>query len=133
MTNLHSVLVVGGCGFLGHHIVDRLLAKDDNIRISVMGRSNARHRRPRVEYMEGDLLSESAVQSIVHKVKPQVVINTVAPITYPQSGTPDSHYKINVEGTSDLLEAAAACPATAAFIYTSSAHTVIANDYTDAK
>lgn len=133
MTNLHSVLVVGGCGFLGHHIVDRLLSKDDGTKITVMGRSNVRHRRPQVRYLEGDVLSESSIRSIFHTVKPRVVINTVAPITFPQSGTPDSHYKVNVEETSNLLEAAAACPVTAAFIYTSSAHTVLATDYTDAK
>lgn len=133
MTNLSSILVVGGCGFLGHHIVDHLLAKDDNIKIFVMGRSNARHRRPQVEYLEGDLLSESSVRSIFQQVNPQVVINTVAPITFPQNGTPESHYRVNVEGTSNLLKAAVACTDTTAFIYTSSAHTVLATDYTDAK
>lgn len=40
MAKLQSVLVVRGCGFVGHHIVDHLLAKDNNIKISVMGRSN---------------------------------------------------------------------------------------------
>ncbi|THY01708.1 NAD(P)-binding protein [Aureobasidium pullulans] len=133
MAKLRSVLVVGGCGFVGHHIVDHLLAKDNNIKISVMGRSNGQHRRPQVEYLEGDLLSESSVHSIFQKVNPQVVINTVAPITFPQKGTPESHYKINVDGTSNLLRAAASCPATAGFIYTSSAHTVLATDYTGAK
>jgi len=133
MTNLHSVLVVGGCGFLGHHIVDCLLARNENIQISVMGRSNTRHRRHQVQYLEGDLLSERSIQSIFRQANPQVVINTVAPITFPQNGTPDSHYQVNVDGTSNLLRPAAACPFTAAFIYTSSAHTVLATDYTDAK
>jgi sterol-4alpha-carboxylate 3-dehydrogenase (decarboxylating) len=133
MANLQSVLVVGGCGFLGHHIVDRLLAKNDSIKVTVMGRSNSNHRRPQVDYMEGDLLSKDSVQQIFDKVSPQVVINTVAPITFPQKGTPESHYKINVEGTSNLIKAATSCPATAAFIYTSSAHTVLATDYVGAK
>ena len=61
------------------------------------------------------------------------MINTVALITFPQKGTPESHYKINVDGTSNLLRAAASCPATAGFIYTSSAHIVLATDYTGAK
>lgn len=133
MAKLKSVLVVGGCGFVGHHIVDQLLAKDDNIEISVMGRSNGQHRRPQVTYLEGDLLSEDSVKSVFHQVNPQVVINTVAPITFPQKGTAKSHYKINVDGTMNLLRAAASCPVTAAFVYTSSAHTVLATDYTDAK
>ncbi|KAG9519406.1 NAD(P)-binding protein, partial [Aureobasidium melanogenum] len=133
MAQLQSLLVVGGCGFLGHHIVDRLLATDDNIKVFVMGRTNANHRRPEVQYLQGDLLSESSVQSIFDQVNPQVVINTVVPITFPQKATPDFHYKINVEGTSNLLRAAASCAATTAFIYTSSAHTVLATDYTNAK
>jgi sterol-4alpha-carboxylate 3-dehydrogenase (decarboxylating) len=133
MTKLQSVLVIGGCGFLGHPIVDRLLLKDKNLRVSVMGRSNALHRRPQVEYLEGDVRSEDAVQAIFRQVKPQVVINTVSPVTFPQDGTPESHFKINVEGNLNLLRAAASCPATSAFIYTSSANIVLATDYTGAK
>ncbi|KAI4717342.1 NAD(P)-binding protein [Aureobasidium sp. EXF-10727] len=133
MTILQSVLVVGGCGFLGHHIVDHLLAKDDGIKVYVMGRSNAQHRRTRVEYLNGDLLDEASVQSVINSVQPQVIINTVAPITFPLKGTPELHHKINVGGTTNLLRAAAACSNTAAFVYTSSAHTVLVTDYLKAK
>jgi sterol-4alpha-carboxylate 3-dehydrogenase (decarboxylating) len=133
MANLQSVLFVGGCGFVGHHIVDQLLAKYKDIEITVMGRSNSNHRRPHVDYLPGDLLSESSMQQIFDKVNPQVVINTVAPITFPQNETPASHYKINVEGTTHLLRAATSCPSTAAFVYTSSAHTVLATGYIGAR
>ncbi|KAI4778954.1 NAD(P)-binding protein [Aureobasidium sp. EXF-3400] len=126
MNTFQSILIVGGCGFLGHHIVDHLLARNDDTKIYVMGRSNSQRRRHRVEYLEGDLLDDRSVQSIV-------IINTVAPITYPLKGTPDFHYKINVEGTANLVRAAIACPNTAAFVYTSSAHTLLETDYLNAK
>lgn len=133
MTTLQSVLVVGGCGFLGHHIVDHLLARKNGTKIYVMGRSNSSRRRHGVQYLEVDLLDDDRVQSVVEAVKPQVIINTAAPITYPLKGTAESHYKINVEGTKNLIRAATACPNTAAFIYTSSAHTLLKTDYLNAK
>ncbi|KAH0371642.1 NAD(P)-binding protein, partial [Aureobasidium melanogenum] len=133
MATLDSVLIVGGCGFLGHHIVDHLLARNDGTRIYVMGRSNSGRKRHGVEYFEGDLLDDTSVQSVVNSVKPQVIINTAAPITYPLKGTPEFHYKVNVEGTANLIRAATACSNTAAFVYTSSAHTLLETDYLNAK
>ncbi|KAG9513604.1 NAD(P)-binding protein, partial [Aureobasidium melanogenum] len=133
MNTFQSILVVGGCGFLGHHIVDHLLARNDDTKIYVMGRSNSQRRRNHVEYLEGDLLDDTSVQSVINSVKPQVIINTMAPITYPLKGTPEFHYETNAEGTTNLLRAATACPNTAAFVYTSSAHTVLKTDYLNAK
>ncbi|KAG9699824.1 NAD(P)-binding protein, partial [Aureobasidium melanogenum] len=133
MDTLQSVLVVGGCGFLGHHIVKHLLARKDGTRIYVMGRSNSQRRRHGVEYLEGDITDDTSVQSVVNSVKPQVIINTVAPITYPLKGTPEFHYKVNVEGAANLIRAAAACTNTVAFVYTSSAHTLLETDYLNAK
>ncbi|KAH0279610.1 NAD(P)-binding protein, partial [Aureobasidium melanogenum] len=128
-----KILVVGGCGFLGHHIVKHLLARKDGTRIYVMGRSNSQRRRHGVEYLEGDITDDTSVQSVVNSVKPQVIINTVAPITYPLKGTPEFHYKVNVEGAANLIRAAAACTNTVAFVYTSSAHTLLETDYLNAK
>ncbi|KAI5247878.1 NAD(P)-binding protein [Aureobasidium subglaciale] len=98
-----------------------------------MSRSNNQHRRSGVQYLEGDLLDEKSIKSVFDAAMPQVVINTVAPITFPLKGSPESHYKINVDGTTNLLRAATACKDTAAFVYTSSAHTLLATDYINAK
>ncbi|KAK6008174.1 hypothetical protein QM012_000077 [Aureobasidium pullulans] len=133
MATLHSVLIVGGCGFLGHHIVDHLLARKDGTKVYVMGRSNGSLRRHGVEYLKADVSDNRSVESVVNSIKPQAIINTAAPITYPLKGTPEFHYKVNVEGTANLMRAAAACPNTAAFVYTSSAHTLLKSDYLDAK
>lgn len=73
------------------------------------------------------------MQSVVSSIKPQGIINTVAPNIYPLQETPKFHYKINVEGTKNLIRAATACSDAAAFVYTSSAYTVLKTNYLNAK
>ena len=65
-------------------------------------------------------------------VKPNIVFNTACPITFPYSGTPEYHHRINVEGNTTLIRHAVASPSVAAFIYTSSALIIAAPEYTNA-
>ena len=66
-SSLSTVLVVGGCGFVGHHIVKRLLDRKDGTNVAVMNRNTSRRRLPGVEYYSGDITSEASVQDIVDK------------------------------------------------------------------
>lgn len=129
---LGSVLVVGGCGFVGGHIVRRLLERNDGTEIAVMGRNVDRNRQPGVNYVTGDITSDTSVREVLEKVKPRVIFNTACPISFPTSGGPDFHHKINVEGTTNLVRNGAMNPYTAAFIYTSSASLVAKPEYTNA-
>ncbi len=49
--NLGSVLVVCGCGFLGHRIVAQLIDSDATTKISVLDLKIDRNRNPNVSYM----------------------------------------------------------------------------------
>lgn len=119
-SELGSVLVIGGCGFLGHHIVSRLL--ENNAKVSVLDLRTTRNRIPSVSYYDGDITSAAAVQSVLENVKPQVIIHTASPVV--ASGNTTLYHKVNVEGTRNLLECAGKLGGVKAFVYTSSASVV---------
>jgi len=117
---LGKVVVIGGCGFLGHHIVNLLLSSY-SCKVSVVDLFTNRNRRPDsdgVSYYDGDITSISSLTSIFEKIKPDVVIHTASPNLV---GANDAlYYKVNVEGTKCVIEA---CKKTGvkALVYTSSA------------
>jgi sterol-4alpha-carboxylate 3-dehydrogenase (decarboxylating) len=123
---LKSVLVVGGCGFLGHHIVHAVFnTYEQGLKMSVLDLYTTKNRHPDATYYTGDITSPSQVQRILSIVKPIVIVHTASPTamsTKPSART--MFYKVNVEGTRNLLECAHAIGNVKAFIYTSSSSVV---------
>ncbi|KAI4088448.1 MAG: hypothetical protein LQ344_006103 [Seirophora lacunosa] len=89
-----AVLVVGGCGFLGHHIVSQLLKL--HAQVSVLDFKLDRNRIDAVDYHSANMSSTSSAL----------------------------FYAVNVEGTRNLLECARSVKTVKAFVYTSSASVV---------
>ncbi|WWC59305.1 uncharacterized protein I303_101856 [Kwoniella dejecticola CBS 10117] len=95
-----SYLVVGGCGFLGRHIVEQLLARGES-QVSVFDIVQ-RHFDSNVTFFIGDLSKPEDVQNALYKSKASVVIHTASPA----HGMGRAIYeKVNVEGTRTLLDA----------------------------
>ncbi|KAK4448684.1 NAD(P)-binding protein [Podospora aff. communis PSN243] len=122
-TKLGSVAVIGGCGFLGHHIVRDLLADPTVTRVSVMSRNPYRNRfsNKRVSYTPGDITVPADVKSFLSDAKPNVIINTASPVAYIDHIHAPSYEKVNVEGNATLLRYAQLLTTADAYIYTSSA------------
>ncbi|KAH0612836.1 uncharacterized protein H6S33_009216 [Morchella sextelata] len=118
--SLHNVLVVGGCGFLGHHVVKLLLEQHPECNVSVLDLHTKFNNFPKVTYYSGDITSREQVDDILTKSKPEVVIDTVSPIF---GLGKDIYFKVNVDGTRTLLEASTD-KGVRAFVYTSSASVV---------
>ncbi|KAH8820304.1 3-beta hydroxysteroid dehydrogenase/isomerase family-domain-containing protein [Xylogone sp. PMI_703] len=123
---LGNVLVIGGCGFLGHHIVN-LLVESYTCNVSVVDLRTVHNRRPEsdgVQYYDGDITDISSLLPIFEKAKPDVVIHTASPTLV--GGTKQLYRKVNVEGTKCVIEA---CQKTdvKALVYTSSASVVSDN------
>lgn len=126
---LGNVLVIGGCGFLGHHIVD-LLHSSYQASISVLDLRTTRNRRPDadgVQYFDGDVTSIDSILPIFQKTKPDVVIHTASPTL--AGGSKEMYRKVNVEGTRTVIEACEKAGVTA-LVYTSSA-SVIHDNHSD--
>lgn len=113
-----SVLVTGGCGFIGHHIISKLLESEPNCQLSVLDADVDRNQFPSVAYYRCNISSKDQVQHILQKVKPQVIFHTECPPASPD--IPSLFEKIIVLGTRNVLEAALAVGTVKAFVYHSS-------------
>ena len=121
------VLVVGGCGFLGHHIVSRL-RESAALEIWVLDLDTKHNRFPHISYCDGDITYHSSVQAILQKIRPRTIIHTASPnvlTEHPNLATRKALYEnVNILGTQNLIECAGKSGSVKAFVYTSSASVV---------
>lgn len=61
------VVVTGGCGFLGSHLVDELVARGDEVVVFDAGEPPTEHRSPSVRYVIGDIRDAAALAEAVTK------------------------------------------------------------------
>lgn len=125
---LGTVLITGGCGFLGSHIVTLFLSKTSSTpgtSIHVLDLRAPTNPQAKVTYHTGDIGSSSSVRSLLETIKPDVVVHTASPIPDNNGGqkAKDFMWKINVEGTRTLLDESKRL-GVKAFVYTSSASVV---------
>lgn len=121
---LGRVLVIGGCGFLGHHVVNLVLRDWQSSFLAVVDLRCQRNRRPPsdgVEYVEADITDADNLAKVFARLKPDVVIHTASPPAQGSSAVSDALFKkVNVDGTRAVI---AACQQAGvqALVYTSSA------------
>jgi sterol-4alpha-carboxylate 3-dehydrogenase (decarboxylating) len=127
--SLGSVLIIGGCGCLGHHITQQLLHSGDASSITVFDINIQNNRLENVTYIQGDLSSSSDVLAAVRQANPLVVINTASPKLMGINSRP-LFAKVNITGTEVLLASIKEVGVTKALIYTSSS-SVIHDNTTD--
>jgi len=97
------VLVLGGCGFIGSHIVDQLLLANHQVR--VVSRTPERFRSPiqGVEYRLGDFTSPAFLQEALEGV--DVVMHCIATMLPAASNdNPQLDVQENILGTLNLLD-----------------------------
>lgn len=117
-TRLGSVLVIGGCGFVGFHLVRHLLLEHSCTSVSVISRNPQRNRLSGVSYHAGDITDAISLRALILQIQPQVIIHAACPS--PITGSPKEYRAVTVQGTSNLLKAASSLPSVKAFIFTSS-------------
>lgn len=104
-----NILVTGGAGFVGSHLVDALLAAGHNVRIfdnltpQVHGRAMPDYLPAEAELLRGDMQDPSAVRRALEGV--EVVFHMAAAVGVGQSMYEISHYMgTNTQGTAVLLQ-----------------------------
>jgi UDP-glucose 4-epimerase len=117
-------VVTGGGGFIGSHLVDRLIADGRSVRVLdsfVVGRrSNLRQHEgnPRLEIVEGDVADKAAVARACADAERVFHLAARADIV-PSIQEPEAYFRANVDGTFNVLEAARARGVTR-FVYVAS-------------
>ncbi|KAN0105841.1 NAD(P)-binding protein [Hyaloscypha variabilis] len=124
------VLVIGGCGFIGYHVVKALLAeKDPTFTVHVMSRNINKNQVPKAQYHTGDFTSEQDVTSILADLQPAIIFHVASPVPAGNTSSDQYYFDTNVEGTKTLLRVAAACSSVKAFVYTSSSGVLVGDSY----
>ena len=118
--SLGAVLVTGGCGFVGYHIVKHLLEDPLFSEVHVVSRNPTHNRLPGAVYHAGDITDVASLHALLTKVQPRTIIHTASPTAIDGHGDEKLLYTANVTGTLNLLRQAAALQTVQAFVYTSS-------------
>jgi UDP-glucuronate 4-epimerase len=125
-------IVTGGAGFIGSHLVDRLLANGaevvvvDNFdpfypRANKEANLDGALRNPRCRLVELDIRDGAGVQSLVIRSRPDVIVHLAARAgVRPSIEDPALHADVNVVGTVHWLEAASRLEPRPRFVYASS-------------
>jgi UDP-glucuronate 4-epimerase len=112
------ILVTGGAGFIGSHLVERLLGKGHDVLVvddfddyyaPALKRENVSiaSRSPRWRLVEGDIRDAELMERTFHEFRPDEVVHLAARAgVRPSIEQPVLYQDVNVGGTQILLEAA---------------------------
>lgn len=120
--SLGTALVIGGCGFLGHHIARQLSKAPDVSRVFVFDVDTSKNRIPEAEYIAGSITSKREIDEVFQKTQPKVVFHTVFP--GPFSKNSSLFHSVNVNWTENIIAAAQKHNCTKALVYTSSSSVI---------
>lgn len=119
MADAKTALVTGGAGFIGSHLVDRLLSLEYKVVvIDDLSTGKLRNLNPAAIFYHSDI-TQPSVQQVFQREKPDLLFHLAAQISVSQSTKdPLKDAQTNIIGTLQLLEAAR-CHGVKKFIYAS--------------
>ncbi len=119
-----QVLVTGGAGFIGSHLVDRLVAEGADVTVlDDLSYGRAQNLNPRARFLQGDIRDYDRVREAVRGQR--LVFHLAACATTKESAMgwadPVYDYQVNALGTLNVLRAVAEAGSGASVVYASSA------------
>jgi UDP-glucose 4-epimerase len=102
-----KILVTGGAGFIGSHIVERLLERGDEVLVIdnyATGRRDNLVPQSRLTIVEGTIAQAHLVRNLFEKFGPEMVVHAAASYKDPDNWTED--IRTNILGTANVVQAA---------------------------
>ncbi len=117
-TSPTTALVTGGAGFVGSHLVDHLIDRNERVYVvDNLETSSPEYLNKRAEFIEADI-RDSALVDVVDKIAPHSVYHLAAQASVAVSAKhPRLDAGINIDGTLNLLEAVRSMGRNPRFIY----------------
>jgi UDP-glucuronate 4-epimerase len=114
-----KILVTGGAGFIGSHLIDRLVERGDEVLCldafndfyspAIKRRNIGRHvESDAITLVEGDVLDAKVTAEVFEGFRPERVVHLAARVAVrPSIASPLLYEQVNVQGTMRLLELSA--------------------------
>lgn len=106
---MKRVLVTGGAGFIGSHIVERLLAAGYRVAVvDDLSNGDSAHVPEQATFFQGDVRDRAFLETVFREFRPDYVSHQAAQISVPESvRNPSQDASVNVLGLLTTLECAA--------------------------
>lgn len=108
-----TYLITGGCGFIGSHIAEALLAHESDAQVVILDNlrsgyeHNIEHLRDRVDFIKGDVRDPESLMAVMAGT--DYVFHEAALVSVFESvDDPRANHEINITGVLNVLEAARA-------------------------
>lgn len=103
-----KILVTGGAGFIGSHIVDAFIARGDRVVVlDNLSAGSTEHVNPKAEFIEGDITDAALVRRLFREHRFEIVNHHAAQLDIRKSvADPVFDAQQNILSTLNLLEAA---------------------------
>lgn len=116
-----SILVTGGTGFIGSHVVDRLV--DSGFEVTVMDNlstGKTEYVNEGCQFLKGDINLTGDIEAAINKSKPKIIINFAVKCLMRSITDPKMIHRTNVGGVVNLLESIRNLNLEARFVHISS-------------
>ncbi|KAM7190399.1 hypothetical protein V8F33_009515 [Rhypophila sp. PSN 637] len=115
------IIVTGGCGFIGSHLVDGILALDPSSEIHVLDIKHTNLANG-VKYHTTDVSDAAAIDAIFHEIKPKVVFHVATADALSRNDS--TLRRVIVDGTHNVLTSAMKVATVQVLIFTSTSSLV---------